>query len=372
MEKIELLKPYRLGKYELKNRVVMAPMTRNRAGEGNIPTDLNVLYYAQRASAGLIVTEATQISAQGIGYPDTPGIHTERQIEGWKKVTDAVHLNGGLIFIQLWHVGRISHPYFLGGGYPVAPSPIRPEGMTFTPEGMKEFLTPRELEIDEIADIVEQYRIASKNAIHAGFDGVEIHGANGYLIDQFLQDGSNKRKDKFGGSEENRARFALEVVEAVADAIGPDRVGIRISPGGIFNDMFDSNPESVFDYLVKELNKYNLAYLHVIEASSDLDPIIHAHYIHDITGHFRERFNGTLISNGNYNKESGISALANNRADLVSYGRLFISNPDLPKRFELDAPLAESDQSTFYGGDKKGYTDYPPFGEGVLGKAKTA
>ena len=362
---IDLLTPVQVGPYTLPNRIVMAPLTRNRAGEGNVPQDMNVQYYAQRASAGLIVAEGSQISAQAVGYPSTPGIHTQAQVEGWQKVTQAVHEQGGRIFLQLWHVGRISHPSLQPNGeLPVAPSAIAPQGDAMTYEGMKPFVTPRALETAEIPGIIEQYRQAAKNALAAGFDGVEIHSANGYLLDQFLRDGSNQRTDHYGGSVENRARLLLEVTEAVTEVWGGDRVGIRLSPSGSFNDMHDSNPEALFRYVGSALNRFNLAYLHLVEPRADANP--------DNPGigaaFFRPLYHGTIISAGGYDKELGNAVLAQGEADLIAYGRWFISNPDLPKRFALDAPLNDYDRSTFYGGDAHGYIDYP-FLEASLEKA---
>ncbi|HET6527388.1 MAG TPA: alkene reductase, partial [Balneolaceae bacterium] len=261
-----LLTAYKLGDLELPNRMVMAPLTRSRAGEGNAPTDLNAEYYKQRASAGLIISEGTQISPQGVGYPATPGIYSEKQVEGWKKVTDAVHQAGGRIFAQLWHVGRVSHPMYHNGEKPVAPSAVKPEGEIFTAQGMKEFVTPRALETDEILSIVDDFRKAAANAMKAGFDGVEIHGANGYLIEQFIKDGTNLRDDKYGGSVENRARFALEVTKAVTDEIGSTKTGIRFSPSGINQGISDSNPKQSYGYLTKQLNAFDLAYIHLVEA----------------------------------------------------------------------------------------------------------
>jgi N-ethylmaleimide reductase len=355
---VNLLSPYKLGRYELPNRLVMAPLTRNRAGEGNIPGPLNATYYAQRASAGLIISEASQVSPQGMGYPATPGIHSPEQVEGWKLVTDAVHQQGGRIFLQLWHVGRISHPSLQPNGeLPVAPSAIAPKGNASTYEGEKPFVTPRALETEEIPGIVAAYRQGAENALAAGFDGVEIHGANGYLLDQFLQDGTNKRTDQYGGSVENRARLLLEVVEAVVGVWGGDRVGVRLSPSGIFNDMSDSNPEAIFTYAIAQLNQFNLAYLHLVEPRWDGGSIngtkeLGSHY-------FRSIFNGTIITAGGYDRDRGNAVLASGDADLVAYGRWFISNPDLPKRFELNAELNPYDRSTFYGGGEGGYVDYP-------------
>jgi N-ethylmaleimide reductase len=352
-----LLSPVKLGRYELPNRLVMAPLTRNRAGAGNVPHQLNATYYAQRASAGLIVTEATQISPQGVGYPATPGIHSPEQVEGWKLVTKAVHDRGGCIFLQLWHVGRISHPSLQPNGeLPVAPSAIAPEGTASTYEGEKPFVTPRALETEEIPGIVEDYRQAAKNALEAGFDGVEIHGANGYLIDQFLRDGSNQRTDRYGGSIENRARFLFEIVEAVTGVWGGDRVGIRLSPSGTFNSMSDSDPQALFSYVVSQLDRYNLAYIHIVEPRIDNGAPEGQNLT---TGFFRSVYNGTLISAGGHDQESGEAAIANGEADLIAYGRWYISNPDLPERFAANAELNPYDRSTFYGGDEKGYTDYP-------------
>lgn len=357
---LNLLKPVRLGAYELPNRMVMAPLTRMRAKAGNVPQEMNVIYYCQRASAGLIISEATQISPRGLGYPNTPGIHSVEQIKGWKKVTQAVHEQAGRIFLQLWHVGRVSHPSLQPDGeLPVAPSAIAPEGMANTFSGEQPFVTPRALETEEIPAIVEQYREAAKNALEAGFDGVEIHAANGYLIDQFLHDGSNKRTDRYGGSIENRARFLMEVVGAVTSIWDKNKVGIRLSPSSTFGTMFDSNKEALFNYVVSELNRFNLAYLHIVE------PRIQGNVTVEDDGnglgarHFRPIYRGTIITAGAYTRETGEAALERGDADLVAYGRLFIANPDLPKRFALNAPLNQYDRSTFYGGDERGYTDYP-------------
>jgi N-ethylmaleimide reductase len=352
-----LLTSYNLSGLKLPNRVIMAPMTRSRAGEGNVPTEMNAKYYKQRASAGLIISEATQISEQGVGYPWTPGIHSDEQLEGWKKVTDAVHEAGGRMFAQIWHVGRISHPYFHDGDLPVAPSAVKPEGQAFTPEGMKDFVEPRALETDEIPGIIEDYAQAARNAIKAGFDGVEIHGANGYLIDQFIQDSTNKRDDKYGGSVEDRARFALEVTEAVTDAIGSNKVGIRLSPSGEFNDMYDSNAKHTFTYVINQLNKFNLAYLHLVEPLTDVSDM--PNYLENVTPYFRNVYEGTIITCGGYDRTSGNEAVKQNDTDLVAYAKLFLANPDLPERIAVDTPLNEPDSDTFYGGDEEGYTDYP-------------
>jgi N-ethylmaleimide reductase len=354
---INLLSPYKLGNLELPNRLVMAPLTRNRAGKGNVPGPLNATYYAQRASAGLIIAEATQVSPQGQGYPSTPGIHSAEQVEGWKLVTDAVHQQGGRIFLQLWHVGRISHPDLQPeGALPVAPSAIAPKGEASTYEGPKPFVTPRALETSEIPEIIEQYRQGAENALQAGFDGVEVHGANGYLLDQFLRDGTNHRTDEYGGSLENRARLLLEVTEAVVGVWGAQRVGVRLSPSGTFNDMHDSNPLATFGYAAQALNRFGLAYLHIIEVNeADL-----RHGGTEVpTRSLRGHFTGTLMVNGGYNRDRANAVLAKGEADLVSFGTLFLANPDLPQRLTLNAPLNQPDPTTFYGGGEKGYIDYP-------------
>ncbi|MEQ9672321.1 alkene reductase [Coleofasciculus sp. G2-EDA-02] len=357
---INLFTPVQIGAYELPNRMVMAPLTRMRAGEGNVPREINATYYAQRTSAGLIISEATQVSQQGHGYAYSPGIHSPEQVEGWKLVTQAVHESGGRMFLQLWHVGRISHPSMQPNGeLPVAPSAIAPEGMASTYSGEQPFVTPRALETEEIPTIVEQYRQGAKNALAAGFDGVEIHSANGYLLDQFLHDGSNKRTDQYGGSIENRARLLMEVTEAVVRVWGADKVGIRLSPGGTFNNMSDSNPEALFNYVISQLNPFNLAYLHMIEPRIKGNETVEDEGKGLGVRHFRPIYNGTLITAGGYNRETGNAVIKEGEADLVAYGRLFIANPDLPKRFEVNAPLNAYNRSTFYGGDEHGYTDYP-------------
>jgi N-ethylmaleimide reductase len=352
-----LFTPFELGPVPLRNRLVMAPMTRSRAGEGNVVTPLTVTYYEQRASAGLIITEGTQVSEQGIGYPSTPGIHTEAQAEGWRKVTDAVHAKGGRIFAQLWHVGRISHPSMQpGGALPVAPSAIAPEGQIYTARGLQTFETPRALELEEIPGIIEQFVVGARRALEAGFDGVELHGANGYLIDQFLRDGSNQRTDVYGGSVENRARFLIEVTEAVAQEWGADRVGVRLSPTGAYNGMSDSNPAATFGYAAEALSRLGVVYLHTAMLNSALDP---AHPNHAMARLLRETFHGALILNGGLDREKGDALLAEGLADLVAYGSLFLANPDLPERFQEGAPLNAPDPSTFYTGGERGYIDYP-------------
>lgn len=353
----QLLSTVKLGPYTLPNRIVMAPLTRNRALAGNVPGPMNATYYAQRASAGLIIAEATQVSPQGVGYASTPGIHSPEQVAGWRLVTDAVHERGGRIFLQLWHVGRISHPSLQpSGALPVAPSALAASGEAMTYDGMRPFVTPRALETHEIPGIIEQFRKGAENALAAGFDGVEIHGANGYLLDQFLRDGTNKRTDEYGGSIENRARLHLEVTEAVVRVWGAERVGMRLSPSGTFNSMHDSNPVATFSYLVEALNRFGLAYLHLLEASEA--DIRHGGTAIP-TAHFRPIFQGNLIVNGGYDREKGNAIIASGGADLVSFGALFIANPDLPERFRLNAPLNQPDPATFYGGSEKGYIDYP-------------
>jgi N-ethylmaleimide reductase len=360
MTNIDIFSPLRLGPLQLPNRVVMAPMTRNRAGRGNAPGPLNATYYAQRASAGLIISEATQISPQGLGYPGTPGIHSSEQVAGWKGVTDAVHAAGGRMFLQLWHVGRISHPSLQpDGAPPVAPSAIAPTGQAMTADGMKPFVTPRALETSEIAGIVEDYRHGARNARAAGFNGVELHGANGYLIDQFLRDGANRRTDRYGGDTLNRARFLIEITEAVVGEWGAERVGVRLSPTNPFNDMRDSNPAATFATAVGELNRFGLAYLHVVEPAAG-DPVP-AGEVPDIR-FFRKIWHSALIGNKGYDLARANAVIRDGCADLVSFAVLFLANPDLPIRFRRGGPFNPPDRKTFYGGAAAGYTDYPPIG----------
>ncbi len=348
---------FQLGPLRLPNRLVMAPMTRNRAGAGNVPTGLVARYYAQRASAGLIVTEATQVAPEGVGYPGTPGIHSREQVAGWRPVTDAVHGAGGRIVLQLWHVGRISHPLFQPGGVlPVAPSAIAPEGQLYTPGGMKPYVAPRALETDEIPGIVAQFRQGARNALDAGFDGVELHGANGYLPDQFLRDGTNRRTDAYGGTVENRARFLLEIATALIDVWGADRVGVRLSPSGTFNDMKDSDPLQTFEYAVRALDCQGVVYVHLVEGGEA--EIRHGGTIVP-TERLRPLFRRALIVNGGYDRQRAEEVVGGGKADMVSFGRLFLANPDLPRRLRTGAPLNAPDPDTFYGGDAKGYTDYP-------------
>ncbi len=356
MSASKLFDPYKLGNITLTNRAVMAPLTRNRALAGFVPNPLAVEYYGQRASAGLLITEASQVSQQGQGYQDTPGIYTKEQVAGWRKVTDRVHERGGHIYIQLWHVGRISHTSLqANGGAPVAPSAIRANTKTFVGGAFADVSEPRALELNEIPGIVDSFKRAAANAIEAGFDGVEIHGANGYLLDQFAKDGTNKRTDAYGGSIENRARLMIEVAQAVAAEAGADRTGIRISPVTPANDVSDSNPQPLFDHIVDQLNALKLVYIHVIEGSTggprDNAPFDYAS--------LRKRFSGTYIANNGYDFKLATEVLDQNKADLIAFGKLFISNPDLVERLKLGAPLNPFDKMTFYGGGAKGYTDYP-------------
>lgn len=354
---VTVFSPIQLGPYTLPNRIAMAPLTRNRAGAGNVPQPLNVEYYVQRSGAGVIITEATQVSPQGVGYPATPGIHSAAQVAGWRQVTDAVHAKGGRIFLQLWHVGRISHPSLQpDGALPVAPSALKPAGQAVTYQGPQDFVIPRALGLAEIPGIVEQYRSGAQNALAAGFDGVEIHGANGYLLDQFLRDGSNHRTDAYGGSIENRARLMLETTEAVCAVWGANRVGIRLSPLQPFNDMRDSNPEATFRYVVEQLNRFGLAYLHVTEMGKDAPGAAGPAF--DLVK-LKRIWTGVYMTNGGYDFARANAALAAGEADMVALGVLFLANPDLPQRFAHGALLNTPDPATFYGGDVKGYTDYP-------------
>lgn len=351
----DLFSPVKLGSIAMSNRMVMAPLTRNRSSMEGVPQDINVTYYEQRATAGLIITEATPISPMGHGYPLLPGIYTDAQVAGWKKVSDAVHAKGGKIVIQLWHVGRISHPSLLNGATPVAPSAVKPAGKAFTFKGLEDYVEPRALDAGELPGIVADYVHATQCVLKAGFDGVEIHAANGYLLDQFLRDGSNKRSDIYGGSIENRVRFLMEVTRAVVETIGSDKVGLRLSPVNPFNDMKDSNPQAVFNYVTEQLNQLNLAYLHVVEGGIDgggvADPF-------DFDA-MRKLCKSPYMANLSYDKARGNAAIASGHADAVAYGVPFIANPDLVERFREDAPLNEADSTSFYGGNEKGYTDYP-------------
>lgn len=341
--------PVRLGALELRNRVVMAPLTRARSGAERIPNDLMVEYYTQRASAGLILSEATSVTPMGVGYADTPGIWSQEQVAGWKRVTDSVHRAGGLILLQLWHVGRISDPRFLNGELPVAPSAIAPAGFVSLVRPQATFVTPRALELDEIPGIVEAYRQGAENARAAGFDGVEIHGANGYLLDQFLQDKTNHRTDRYGGSIENRARLMLEVTDAVVSVWGADRVGMHLAPRRDAHDMGDSNPEETFLYVARELGRRGLAFICARESLQD-----------DRLGPKIKAASGlNFIANEGFTKESANQVLATGEADAVAFGVSFIANPDLPHRFEVNAPLNAPHPETFYSAGPVGYTDYP-------------
>ena len=353
----DLFSPLRLGAIELPNRVVMSSLTRNRAGAGNVPTDLTVEYYRQRASAGLILTEASPICPEAHGYPRTPGIHTDEQIAGWRKVTGAVHAAGGRIAIQLWHVGRISHPDLQpGGALPVAPSALRPAGQAITLKGMQDYVTPRALETAEIPGLVATYVQAARNALAAGFDGVEIHAGNGYLLDQFLRSSTNRRSDAYGGSKENRARLLLEIIEAVGAAIGNDRVGLRLSPVTPFNDIADANPQETFDYVVGELNRFDLAFLDILQGTGGAAP---EQWLPFDYARLRAIYKGNLILNNGYDFASGQAAVQGGAADAIAYGRALLANPDLVERFRRGAPLNQPDYERLYVGEEKGYTDYP-------------
>jgi 2,4-dienoyl-CoA reductase-like NADH-dependent reductase (Old Yellow Enzyme family) len=344
-----LFTPMKLGSLELPNRIIMAPLTRARAsGEGRVPNTLMAEYYSQRATAGLILSEATSVHPMGVGYANTPGIWSEVQVEGWKKITSAVHARDGRIFLQLWHVGRISDPVFLNGELPVAPSAIRPKGHVSLVRPEKPYVTPRALLTEEIPGIVEAFRLGAANAKRAGFDGVEIHGANGYLLDQFLHDGTNKRTDLYGGSLENRARLLLEVTDAVISVWGADRVGVHLSPRGDSHDVSDSDPKGTFTYVARELSKRKIAFIFTREyvGADSVAPFM------------RKEFQGAFIVNEKFSQETAEKAIQDGLADAVSFGVPFISNPDLPERFAKKAQLNQTDFSTLYGTGPKGYTDY--------------
>lgn len=353
----DLFRPVQFGRYQFANRVVMAPLTRSRASADGVPRPIMAEYYAQRASAGLIIAEGTNISPQARGYAFTPGIHSAPQVEAWRSVTRAVHAKGGHIFVQLWHVGRISHPSLQpGGALPVAPSAIRPAGTAYTEVGLQPCVTPRALESAEIPGIVEQYRQAARNALAAGFDGVEIHAANGYLLEQFLRDSTNKRTDAYGGSRENRARFLLEVAEAVTGVCCGDRVGIRLSPVTPVNDIGpDSDPEATYSYVVQHLNAFNLAYVHLIEGATQGPREVSGGFDFQI---LRRLFKGLYVANNGYDLKLALEARRLNRADLIAFGRLYIANPDLVERLRSGAELNVPDRATFFGGGPEGYTDY--------------
>lgn len=355
-----LFQPIRLGDLDLRNRIAMAPLTRSRALKGDVPRPSAVEYYSQRASAGLIITEATQVDDSAKGYAFTPGVYTDAQVASWKNVTDAVHAKGGSIVVQIWHVGRISHPSLQPKGVkPVGPSAVKPEGNAFTESGFQPHEEPRALEVDEIRQIVADFAHAATMARKAGFDGVEVHAAHGYLIDQFLRDGSNKRHDQYGGSIENRTRFLFEVMGAVSDAIGGGRTGVRLSPVSPVNDSSDSNPVPLYLHAVEGLNRFNPAYLHIVEGATGGSRDYVPGY--DF-GALKKAFHGKYMGNNGYDFALADAALREGRADVIAMGRPFISNPDLVERLKSGAPIAPSDPNTYYGGDEHGYTDYPSLG----------
>ena len=344
--------PIKIGAWDLPNRIIMAPLTRRRASEGRVPNALMAEHYAQRASAGLIITEATSVSPMGVGYSDTPGIWSDDQVKGWKLVTEAVHEAGGRIILQLWHVGRISDPSFLDGKPPVGPSAIAASGNVSILRPERPFETPHALTVEEIAEVVETFRKGAENAMKAGFDGVEIHGANGYLLDQFLQTSSNQREDEYGGSVENRGRLILEVVDAASSVWGANRVGLHLAPAGDMHDMGDDNPEETFSYIAKEAGKRGLAFIFAREEQRD----------EGLGEKIKELFNGPFIANENLTKEQAEELIQSGKADAASWGKLFIVNPDLVERFSQNAEMNEADPNTFYGGGAEGYTDYPRLG----------
>ncbi|WP_224491261.1 alkene reductase [Robertkochia flava] len=365
MSKQPLLTSYNLNGITLKNRVVMAPMTRSRAdNEGNVPTDeLHGVYYGQRAGAGLIITEGSQVSSKAVGYINTPGIYTPEQVEGWKKVTKRVHEKDGKIFIQLWHVGRMSHPDFHNGELPLAPSAINPGAQSYTPEGFKDTVTPKAMTKEEIRSTIADFKNAARNAMEAGFDGVEIHSSNGYLFHQFFNGTSNTREDEYGGSIENRSRFFFEVLDAVKEVMPENRIGVRFNPSlhGIFGMEMDEETIPTFDHIIKKLNEYDLSYVHLSEPFNDVSEVPFA--VEEIAKRYRPMYKGTLMINSGFDRESGNKVIEDGEADLVAYGKPFISNPDLVKRFELKAPLSDWDEDTFYVPGKKGYIDYPTLEE---------
>lgn len=360
MSDLNLFSPYTLGSLTLSNRIVLAPLTRNRAGKGFVPSEFAPAYYSQRATAGLLISEASQISQQGQGYQDTPGIYSPEQIAGWRDVTAAVHAKGGRIFLQLWHVGRVSHVDLQeNGAAPVAPSAIRPATKVFVNNSFQDVCEPRALETGELPGIVNDFRQAAANAIAAGFDGVEIHGANGYLLDQFIKDGANVRTDAYGGSIENRARLLLEVTAAVIHEIGADRTAIRISPVSPANGVSSSDPQAQFDYIVDQLNALDIVYLHVVEGATG-GPREVAPFDFEA---LRQRFKNTYIANNGYDLDLATSRLAEDKADLIAFGRPFIGNPDLVDRLKTGAPLSPFNPATLYGGGATGYIDYPTIAE---------
>ncbi|MFU8813352.1 MAG: alkene reductase [Balneolaceae bacterium] len=347
-----------IGPVALKNRLAMAPMTRNRADNSDeAPTGLHATYYSQRAGAGIVLSEGAPISPTARGYIFTAGLYNDAQVSGWANVLNAVHEKGGIMQAQLWHTGRVSHPYFHNGSKPPAPSAIQPEAQAFTPDGFQPAPQPRELSVDEIASIVDDFRQAARNAKQAGFDGCQIHGANGYLIEQFLHDSANTRTDEYGGSIENRSRFLFEIIEAVAGEIGEERTSLRLSPSNLFNIQNDSDPKSLYSYIVERLNGYNLSFLEMVEPLADISA--HPQLIPNVAEFFRPKYNGVFMTNGGYTKESATEVVENGFADLVSFGKLYLANPDLAERFRLDAPLNEPNSETFYQPGADGYTDYP-------------
>jgi N-ethylmaleimide reductase len=350
-----LFAPGILSRFTVPHRIVMAPLTRNRAGTDGVPSALAVDYYGQRASAALIVSESTSVSALAVGYPRTPGLFTRAQVEGWRAVTEAVHARGGRIFAQLCHNGRVSHPSFHAGAPPVAPSAMVPPGQAMTPDGLQPFHMPRALTTAEVREAVEQFAAAASSALAAGFDGVEVHGASGFLVDQFLRDGANHRTDCYGGSIEKRARFLLEVVEAVGERCGFDRVGVRLSPLSHVNGMFDSTPWETFAFAAARLNAAGLAYLHLMRRN-DAIGTPQDFRIEDLRRYYR----GVLVMNGGYDRADGDKAIRTGQADFISYGTAFLANPDLPERLRREAPLNAPDKATFYTGGARGYLDYPP------------
>ncbi|WP_034922527.1 alkene reductase [Gillisia sp. CAL575] len=364
-----LLESYKLEDLTLNNRVVMAPMTRNRADNSeSVPTDLHVEYYKQRSGAGLIITEGSQISERAVGYINTPGIYTDAQAEAWKKVTNAVHEEGGKIFIQLWHCGRMSHPKFHDGEKPLAPSAVNPNAQSFTKDGFEDTVEPKAMSLVEIKETVQEFKKAAQKAKDAGFDGVEIHSSNGYLIHQFFNKNSNKRTDEYGGSIQNRARFFFEVIDAINEVWEETKIGVRLNPS--LNEVFGiiATEESIptFDYIIEKLNAYNLAYLHLSEPFTDVSEI--DYLVSEIAKHYRPIYKGTLMINAGFDQEKGNNVIKEGNADLVSFAKLFISNPDLPNRFEKNADLAKWDEDTFYTPGSKGYTDYPKLKEETVNK----
>ena len=367
MEKNQpLLASYQMGDLTLKNRIIMAPMTRNRANNPeNSPTDLHATYYQQRVSAGLIITEGSQVSPRAVGYINTPGIHSQEQVEGWKKVTEAIHNEGGKIFIQLWHCGAMSHPKFHNGELPLAPSAVNPNAQSYTIDGFEDTVTPKEMSLEEIQQTINEFKIAAENAKKANFDGIEIHSSNGYLFHQFFNANSNQRNDQYGGNIENRTRFFFEVLEEVKTIWPENRIGIRLNPSlhGTFGIMATEETIPTFDHIVEKLNEYNLAYLHLSEPFTDVSDI--KYLVKDIAKHYRPKYNGTLMINTNFDQHKGNEVLDQNLADLVAYGKPFISNPDLAERFKANAPLAKWNENTFYTTGAEGYIDYPKYTEEV-------